>query len=266
MFPAHDSRHTLMTRRAGSQSFLRLCAGLLLCLALAACGDTCFTITGIFPNATSTTNPPTCKLGDGNGTITVGINSVSASPAAPMAPNLRHIFVSVRGIEANPSALAAQDSPDWQELTPRLQSGPIQIDLMATSVSGASCAPRLIRKTIVHADVYRQVRLRLISDHPPAGDPLPQLNECNGLGFNCVVDTKGQKHALALENGAPDVLIASERITGGFFNVLPDTETRLSIAFDPYSSLAAAAGDAVRIVPVFFVDSNAECDSFSSSP
>ena len=241
--------------------FLLLCgASLLLCFLLIGCGDTCFVITGIFPNTTSTTNPPTCNLGAGNGTITVGINSVRPSPVAPMSPNLQHVFITLRGIEANPNSVAAEDSLDWQELAPEFATEPVQIDLMATSVSGVSCASRLARKSIVRASVYRQIRLRLVSDQAP-GNPLPQHNECSGSGFNCVVDTNGRAHALALKNGAGGLLITSDRIADGSFNVLPDTETNLSIVFNPYSSFAAASGDAVQIVPVFSAATADACDS-----
>ena len=249
-----------MTSRAQTITAPVFCTALLVFFLLAGCGDTCVVVTGIFLNTTSTTNPPTCQLGNGNGNINIGINSVPASPVAPMAPNLRHIFVSIRGIEANPNALAAVDSPDWQELAPELASEPVQIDLMASSVSGASCPPRLTRKTTVRANVYRQLRLRLVSDQPHPGGPLPQLNECNGLGFNCVVDTNGHVHSLALDNGAHDLVIASDHIASGFFNVLPDAETHLSIVFDPYSSLASAAGESVQISTVFSAETVAECD------
>jgi Domain of unknown function (DUF4382) len=248
--------------------FLLLCgASLLLCFFLIGCGDTCFVITGIFPNTTSTTNPPTCNLGAGNGTITVGINSVRPSPVAPMSPNLQHVFITLRGIEANPNSVAAEDSPDWQELAPEFATEPVQIDLMATTVSGASCgASRLTRKSIVRASVYRQLRLRLGPDQSVAGEPQPKHNECSGSGFNCVVDSNGHTHTLALKNGARDLLITSDRIADGSFNVLPDTETNLSIVFDPYSSFAAASGDAVQVVPVFSAATADACDSPPSLP
>ena len=247
--------------------FVPLCgACLLLCFLLIGCGDTCFVITGIFPNATSTTNPPTCNLGAGNGTIIVGINSVRPSPVAPMSPNLQHVFITLRGIEAHPSALAAEDSPDWQELAPELASEPVQIDLMAATDSSTSCISRLTHKSIVRAGVYRQIRLRLVSDQATSGDPLAHHNECSGSGFNCVIDINGHAHALALKNGAHDFLITSDRITGGFFNVLPDTETHLSILFDPYSSLAAPLDDAVQIAAVFSAETAAGCAPSLSSP
>jgi Domain of unknown function (DUF4382) len=255
-----------MTRQTQPR-FVRLCgACLLLCFLLIGCGDTCFVITGIFPNTTSTTNPPTCNLGTGNGTIIVGINSVRPSPTAPMSPNLQHVFITLRGIEANPNSIASEDSPDWQELAPEFGTEPVQIDLMAITVSGASCgASRLTRKSALRASVYRQIRLRLVSDQAAPGNP-PQRNECGSSGFNCVVDTNGHTHTLALKNGARDLLITSDRVVDGSFNVLPDTETNLSIVFNPYSSLAAASGDAVQIVPVLSAETTAPCDSLPSLP
>jgi len=257
---------TPMPRQTRPRLLLLCGASLLLCFLLIGCGDTCFVITGIFPNTTSTTNPPTCNLGAGNGTITVGINSVRPSPVAPMSPNLQHVFITLRGIEANPNSVAAEDSPDWQELAPEFATEPVQIDLMATPASRVSCASRLTRKSIVRASVYRQLRLRLVPDQSVAGEPQPKHNECSGSGFNCVVDTNGHAHALALKNGAHDFLITSNRITDGSFNVLPDTETNLSIVFDPYSSLAAANADAVQIMPVFSAETAVACDSPPSLP
>jgi hypothetical protein len=183
-----------------------------------------------------------------------------------MSPNLQHVFITLRGIEANPNSVAAEDSPDWQELAPQLATEPVQLDLMATTVPGVSCASRLTRKTTVPASVYRQIRLRLVSDQAASGDSLPLHNECSGSGFNCVVDKNGRAHALALKNGARDLLITSDRIADGSFNVLPGMETNLSIAFDPYSSLAAATGYAVQITPVFSVETAAACDSPPSFP
>ena len=259
-------RGTPMLRQTQA-SFIRLSfLALLLCFLLSGCGDTCFVIIGIFPNTTSATNPPTCKLGDGTGTIIVGINSARpSSPGVPTSPNLQHIFITLRGIDASPNANASDDSPDWQPLAPELSSEPVQIDLMNTSVSGVLCAPTLTRKTIVRAAVYRQIRLRLISDEPAAGDPFPKDNACGGRNLNCVVDTNGHTRALVMKSAADNVLIMSGHIADGSFNVLPDTETQLSIVFDPYSSLAVAVSDAVQIAPVFSAETAAGCAS-SLSP
>jgi hypothetical protein len=119
----------------------------------------------------------------------------------------------------------------------------------------------LIAKTFVRADTYRQVRLRLIPNQPAADERLPQHNNCANVGFNCVVAKNGQTYPLALENDPHELRIPSDRIVGGSFNVLPDSEIQLSIAFNPFSSLASPAGDAVRIAPVFSMDSAGSCNS-----
>jgi hypothetical protein len=243
------------------------CAGLLLCLPLAGCGDTCIVITGVIPASTSITNPPTCNLGNANGTINLSISSAAMTSQVPTSPNLQHLFLSLRGIEAHPSAVADDDSPDWQELAPELMSRPVQIDLMSSSTAdGTSCLPHLVRGTVVRAAAYRQIRLSLVSDQPSAGDAVPDQNACGSIGFNCAVGVAGQKRVLAIESGDRPIRIASDHIANGFFRVLPDTDSELSIQFNPFSSLAIPSGEAVRVVPDFTADSPASCVAFPAVP
>ncbi len=255
-----------MTHRSQILSLILMGAALLFSFPLADCGDVCVSVTGVFPNATSSTNPPTCKLGTSTGTLNLEISSASADSPAPMAPNLQHVFVTLRGIEAHPSALAAADSPGWQDLAPELVNEPVQIDLMAPSSAAASaCAARPIRKSVVRADVYRLIRLRFLSDQPAADEPLPQQNECAGIGFNCVVANNGQKHPLVFDDDAQTLFIAPQQIAQGFFRVLPDAQTNLRINFDPNSSLAKPAGEAVKLAPVFSASQAASCETFPQS-
>jgi Domain of unknown function (DUF4382) len=242
----------------------RLCVGLLVCFIFTGCGDTCVVVTGIFPNASSPTNPPSCQLG--NGGITVAFRSVASSAAVASTPNLQHLFVTLRGIEANSSALATADSPDWQQLAPDLADHPVQIDLMEAPALGARCPPPLIHNSSFRAGVYRQIRLQLVPDAPAGVDVSFQKNACQGDGLQCIVAMNGQIHPMALVKGGADIVIAANHIANGSFNVLPDTETRLSIEFNSFASLATPDGDAVRIAPAFSVDSDAVCDSASASP
>ena len=253
-----------MQPRSHLFSFALLCVTSILCLSIAGCGDTCVIVVGIFPNSSSITTPPTCKLNGGTGIITVGISSGVSSTQGPMSPNLQNIFVTVSGIEAHESALAAEDSSDWQELAPELADQPVQVDLMTPSTSGSSCARNLIRGNRVTAGTYRQIRLRLLPGAPLGSQASPLQNACGEIGFHCVVAASGQKYALALENGAQHLLFTQEHISNGFFNVLPEGETNLSLTFNPYSSLAASSGEAVRITPVLFAHTSSSCDSPSS--
>jgi hypothetical protein len=245
---------------------------LLFSIPLANCGDVCVSVTGIFPDTTSTTNPPTCKLGTAGGTLNLQFNSAPASSAGPMAPNLQHVFITVRGIDAHPSAFAPDDSPDWQQLAPDLENHPMQLDLMAPSTSTSapvsttnSCASPAVRSSRVRADAYRQIRVQLIADPPAPDDALPLQNKCAGAGFNCAVTNDGQIHPLTFASGTQSLHISPQQIANGSFDILPDTETTLTIAFDPNSSLATPAGSAVRIAPVFSVAESAACVSLTQA-
>ena len=70
---------------------------------------------------------------------------------------------------------------------------------------------------------------------------------------------------LAFASGTQSLLIAPQQIANGFFTVLPDTETLLTIAFDPYTSLVTPTGNAVKIVPQFSVAESTACASLTQS-
>jgi len=174
---------------------------------------------------------------------------VSSATLGPSS--IRHIFVSLRGIEAHPSALAEADLSDWQELAARLRQQPVQVDLMAPMDD--SRRPNLFGEAIVPAGAYRQIRLRLLPNHPAEDEPTPAENACGGDTLNCIVTSDGRIRALALDGASPELRIAPERIAGGSFLVFPGVVTGLVIEFDPYLSSALPTGDAVRFVPVFTV-------------
>jgi hypothetical protein len=79
-------------------------------------------------------------------------------------------------------------------------------------------------------------------------------------GFSCIVGSDGSAHPLA-RSDAPDLIISSRSIAGGFLRVLPDEEARLAIEFDALASLAFPAGDDVRLAPAFAVSLRPACRS-----
>lgn len=222
-----------------SRTFALTCAMALVCLPLTDCGvDYC--IQGVINNGTATIGGNNaCTVNNKMGNITVQIAaSVADSSAGPMAPNLLHLFVSLQGVEAIADATAADDSSGWEELAPELAGQSRQIDLL--EVAGNSSASASIGSTSIPAGAYRQIRLRLAP-----------MN--SGMGSAMTAD--GMEHALVLKDGASYIRIGPEHIAGGFFHVLPDVHTKLSIEFNRFSSFIAPAGDALRLVPQFTVDS-----------
>lgn len=239
------------------RKFLRnlVTAALLFWVSTAGCDNTCVSFTSNPPKGTlevKVSDPkPTCTLTKANGTVGLQLSGSPTSGEGSGAPSIQHIFVSLRGIEAHPSTIANEDSPDWQELAPRLEQQPVQVNL--TARTSDSCASRLIAEATVPAGIYRQIRLLLVPNKPATSEPVPEENVCGSAGFNCIVATDGSIRSLLLDGAAPELRISTESVAGGFFRVLPDADTGLVIERNGRSSLALPAGDAVRLVPVFTV-------------
>jgi Domain of unknown function (DUF4382) len=255
--------HRTGASEVGTKAFLRgLLAVLLLSLADTSCDNTCFIFVSNPSTGTLVVGGSSCSLTKANGTIRLHFNS--PLPTAGLRfPGVHHLILSLKGIEAHPSALADEDSSDWQGLAPNLAKQPIQVDFMASTEDPSS--PSLFGVTVVAAGVYRQVRLRLVPNRPTAGEPIPEKNFCGSAGFNCVVTSDGSIRSLVLDGGELRIRIPSEHIAGGFFHVLPDTNTDLTIQFKLYSSMAATVDEAVHLIPVFTVHSEFSSDSREES-
>ncbi len=202
-----------------------------------------------------------CPLNQANGNVRVQLATLAPPSTSDETPRVKHIFVTIQGIEANPSPTAADDSPDWHALVPKLLAQPMQFDLLADN--GDSGAPVAFEDAAVPADAYRQIRLRLAPNHSDATISVLQTNSCGNVGFNCIVTSDGAIRPLTINNGSSQIHISSQQIAGGFVRVLPETTTTLKIEFNPETSLfirttAAEEGPAdaaVRLVPIFTVES-----------
>ena len=252
-------RRMCTSRGATKASRRGFFTALVFCLSLIGCDNTCFIFVSNPSGGTIAVGTNTCSLNKANGTVRLRLTS-SVMPAAGDWPtSVQHIFVTIRGIEANPSATAGEDSPDWQELAPNLATQPVQLDLLAHI--GDSCAPSTFGDVAIPADVYRQVRLLLSPSHSETNEPVPQDNGCGRVGFNCIVTADGGIRLLVLNRQLPQVRIPPDHIADGFFRILPETTVNLTIEFNPRASVVFPAGEAVLLVPVFTVDAQAPCES-----
>jgi Domain of unknown function (DUF4382) len=234
------------------------------CLTLIGCGNSCFVFVSNPGSGGGTIagSTPSCSLSSTNGTLRLRVTS-SVNPALGAWPaNVQHIFVTFRGIQANPSATADEDSADWQELAPNLATQPVQIDLLAPRRDN-SCEPTSFGDVTVPADAYRQIRLRLSSNQPVMDEPVPEENACGRIGLNCIVTADGGIRPLVLARRLSQVRIPPDHIAGGFFQILPETPLNLTIEFIPYSSVLFPQGEGVQLVPVFAVDSQPPCVSLA---
>jgi hypothetical protein len=167
--------------------------------------------------------------------------------------------LTLRGIEANPSAVADDESPDWQELAPKLAAQPVQVDLFAAG--GDSCAAGGFESAAVRADAYRQIRLRLAPNETDSTEPILGQNSCGSAGFNCIVTSDGDIRPLVLARDALEIQVTPEHIAGGFFRIVSEASVNLEIDFDPNASQFIPTEGIVRMVPVFTVDSQGRCES-----
>jgi hypothetical protein len=165
----------------------------------------------------------------------------------------------LRGIEANASAVADDESPDWQELAPKLAAQPVQVDLFAAG--GDSCAAGGFESAAVRADAYRQIRLRLAPNETDSTEPILGQNSCGSAGFNCIVTSDGDIRPLVLARDALEIQVTPEHIAGGFFRIVSEASVNLEIDFDPNASQFIPTEGIVRMVPVFTVDSQGRCES-----
>ncbi len=251
--------HCTGASEVGTKAFLwNILAVLLFSLVCTGCGNSCFIFVSNPSSGTLVAGGSSCSLSAATGTVRLQLNS-SLPAAEPSSPCVPHIFISLRGIEAHTSALTDENSSGWQELAPNLVKQPLQVDLMARTNDPSS--PSLFGEAVVPDGVYTQVRLQLVPNQPAAGEPIPEKNACGSASFNCIVATDGSIRPLVLDEGDVQIRIPPENIAGGFFYVLPDTNTDLTIQFNPYTSVAILVDDAVRLTPVFTAHSEFSSDS-----
>jgi len=249
-------------RRPGAENArCILSSALLVWLAVAGCNKTCVSFTsnpstGILVVKVSDAKQA-CTLTTVKGTVRVQVGTSPMPSPTPSSSSLQHIFLGIRGIDAHPSTIADENSPDWQELAPQLARQPVQVDLMARL---DPCAAGPLGESNLPAGVYRQIRLRLVPNQPAADEPVAEVNACGSVGFNCIVRADGRMQPLVLDGVTPQLHIASEQMDRGSLLVLPDTVNAIPIEFNAHLSLALPAGEAVRLVPVLTAARREPCE------
>jgi uncharacterized protein DUF4382 len=234
---------------------LLVCA--VLCMPFTGC-NTCIGIVSNPPSGVVTvTNPSTCSMPATKGNLRPRM-SLSSTLAATSSSTMRHIFVTLRGIQANPDASADNDSPGWVELAPALAHKPLQFDLLARSEE--SCPANLLVATAVPADVYRQIRLQISPNEPATDHSALEQNACGEIGFNCMVTQDGGVQPIKVGRSPAVIHITSAQIADGFFSVPPDGDKDLEITLSGYSLLSLPASQAPELVPTFTAALAPPCD------
>jgi uncharacterized protein DUF4382 len=225
-------------------------------LCIAGCNNTCVSVALNSPNG-STVNikagspPPSCSLSTANGIVRLEIGAASGATSTPgvMGPHLNHLYVTVTGIEAHSSPLAADDTPGWKALAPQLQKHPIQVDLLADAHANASSAP--FADAVLPTGAYRQIRLRLAS--LSVGESVLEGNLCGAGTPHCAVASEGGVWPLAFPPSRPDLRIVLDSLPGHGLYVPPDGLVGLVIELDGDRSWIWPSGNSLLFAPVFHV-------------
>ena len=202
-----------------------------LAAVLAGCGGssfTGFTGSGMGTINVSITDPPSCKVPNGD---------------------FEHVYVTIRSVQAQTSATADDNTPGWQELAPQLNSQPMQIDLFAAGPN-ACLLTMLGSNAALPAGTYQQIRLLLLANDGGNG-PLPATNACGDQGFNCAVLEDGSIHELQLSSQANTGLkIPPGQVEGGPITVAPGADVDLNINFNACASIIVEGNGTFRLKPV----------------
>jgi len=220
-------------------------------ISLAGC-STCVTFTTNSSTGTVDINAGdpkrACVLTKAQATVRVAADAARACSSCLGSREIRHIFVSLRGIEVHPNLIADDASPDWQELMPQLPGGqPLEVDLMSGAAALGALQP--LGEAVVPAGTYRLLRLRFASNQQASDDTPPEKNPCGGAGLNCVVMADGRIQPLLLQGAAPELRITSEGIAGGLVFIPPDSSSNLVIEFIASWTLSSSAGEGVGLLP-----------------
>ena len=220
-------------------------------IPLAGCNDTCFVFSSNPPTGTINVkagNPsPTCMLRKANGTVRVVARTVPTCESCPASTRIVHLFVRVVGIEVNPSAVADDAAPDWQEVMQRGPDQPARFELIDV---GNRDPLSLGEAATIPADVYHQVRLRFAPDQRRSNDFGPEEARCGGTAFNCVVLEDGRSYPLQFPDGGPALRIGSANLAGGFVLVPPDSNSNLVIEINIAWVLSPSVGKLGDLLPV----------------
>jgi Domain of unknown function (DUF4382) len=239
------------TRFGGRQNFL-LPVALLFGLLLIGCNDACFTFTSNPPTGTINVKAgdpkPTCMLTKANGAVRVLTRIAPTCGSCSPSSRIAHLFVSLRGIEVHPSAVADDTSADWQELMQQASDQPSQLDLVSAAGSGTRL--QLGEFVAIPADAYRQVRLRFAAEHRTLDNSGPGESACGGMGFNCVVLEDGRTYPVLFDGAASELRIRSERLANGLLLIPPDSNSNLVIEINVAWALASTEGEGRRFLPV----------------
>ena len=220
----------------------------LACLALASCGNNCFS--GIFPNGTgivlvnNSTPPPACPLSTGMGLIRVAAVKSQICEICAASSRAQHIFVTLKSIQLHSVFPDSPNYPEWLELAPQLLREPRQIDLL-----GDSTSELLVQNVPIPAGTYRELRLQFLPDTPTDSEAPPTQYSCGHNRGNCILVDDGRVEELYFTgNGdSPELFLPLQYNGSNALSVVPDATFDLRFTLQPQQVSAVSPSEGWQI-------------------
>ena len=259
-------RDVVLAKAAMSRLALALLATLL-CAFVSGCDNSCFVFVSNPSGGTLAVNAGTgtCHVSDQPiGNVRIRFVPAPDRTGGSREAGIRHVFVTVREIDAHLGLAYSEDSTGWHDVTPNLDKQPLQIDLMS---GDDGSTPPFLEQAAIPAGEYTQFRVLLAPDRPAESETVHGANACAEVGFNCVVTEDGNVHPLVLPTSEPAnggepsslrisrsrILIPAAQPGGAVFRVFPGTTSTLNFSFDPASSQIYMIGSAAWFRPSFVI-------------
>lgn len=180
----------------------------------------------------------------GNATISTSLSDPAT--CGPPQGTFSHIYVTVTDVEISQSATASANDSGWTDLTPKLKSNPVQVDLLGVA---NQCFLATLGSQGIPAGNYQQ--MRVILDNNGVG---VANNKCGTAMANCIMlknDPSQTPIALQLSSEATTgIKIPSGQIAGGQFTVKAGDNKDLNIDFNACASIVRQGNGQYRLKPV----------------
>lgn len=188
--------------------------------------------------------------GASSGSVTTGtVTTYITDPPVCKVPNgsLESVWVTITGVRAHRLSDAGPTESGWVDLVD-LRDDPKQIDLL--NLDEEQGLLELLGSTSLTEGQYQQIRIYLLSNTPALNETVPESNECDGFGYNCVVVQSEGTHVLNFSSQAQTGLkIPSGQIAGGGLTVIAGQLVDLVIDFDACSSIVRQGNGQYRLKP-----------------
>ena len=197
-----------------------------------------------------------CSGGGGSGlsrgasspaTVTVTVSD-PATCSAPASGSYSNVWVTITDVQIHTSATAADNDPNWIDLTPNLKNSPQQVDLLAAASNQCFLAT-LGSNPALQPGTYQQIRIILADNASIVAN-----NHCGVAGANCIIlappQTQVPQPLLLASESKTGIKIPSGQIAGGKFTIGSGETKDLNLDFDTCASIVVQGNGQFRLKPV----------------